>query len=107
MSSKKSSRTVLGVIKRVSSWENGGVLFMPYSEAPLICPSMISPLKGRKTIRRNSTGNLQPLSFEAEIAGPTINIHNASTMADQTVGGVQYIVNAYAKPDLLNYLQRC
>lgn len=38
---------------------------------------------------------------------PTIDIHNASTMANQTVGGVQYIVNAYAEPDFLNYLERC
>ena len=34
-------------------------LFMPYSEALLILPIMISPLKGRKTIRRNSTTHFQ------------------------------------------------
>ena len=63
MSSKKSSRTALGVMKVESLGENVNVLFMPYSEALLICPRIISPLKGRKTIRRNSTGNLQRLSF--------------------------------------------
>ena len=28
-------------------------------------------------------------------------------MANQTVGGAQYIVKAYAKPDLLYYLKSC
>lgn len=44
---------------------------------------------------------------EAGVPSPTTDIQNASTMANQTVGGVQYIVHAYAKPDLLNYLERC
>lgn len=65
MSSKKSSRTVLDVIKRVLLRENGDVLFMPYTEALLICPRMISPLKGRKTIRRNSTGDFQHFHFRS------------------------------------------
>ena len=41
--------------------EKQGILFMPYADALLICPRMISPLKGRKTIRRNSTEGFQQL----------------------------------------------
>ena len=39
--------------------EKQDILFMPYADALLICPRMISPLKGRKTIRRNSTEDFQ------------------------------------------------
>ena len=57
MSSKKSRRTEceINIVYHRWWWKSGLILFMPNSEALLICPMMISPLNGRKTMRRNST----------------------------------------------------
>lgn len=62
MSSKKSRATAFLVIKKKLlvllirfSLVQTNVLFMPNSEALLIRPSIISPLKGRNTMTRNST----------------------------------------------------
>lgn len=63
MSSKKSRATAFPVIQKKTpctilirpSLVQTNVLFMPNSEALLIRPSIISPLKGRNTITRNST----------------------------------------------------
>ena len=46
------------------------------------------------------------LCRQAGLSPPTIDVHDASTMADQTVGGVQDIMNTYTKADLLNDLER-
>ena len=55
MSSKKSRRTVIYQILQLPPPNLDRILFMPYSEALLILPRIISPLNGRKTMSRNST----------------------------------------------------
>ena len=60
MSSKKSRRTGSRINTNINECLRARlILFMPYSEALLIWPRTISPLNGRKTIRRNSTTKCQ------------------------------------------------
>ena len=68
---------------------------------------MISPLKGRKTINRNSTVLRQQWKYEhiRVKTQPTIDIHYASTVSDQAVGSRQDIVDADTKTDFLYDLQ--
>ena len=75
-----------------------GVLFMPYSEALLICPRMISPLNGRKTMRRNSTRKLQQLVRRTKEVGLPLTF---------TMPVPWPMRPSEAKPDLLDYLERC
>lgn len=44
-------------------------------------------------------------SWNLVIPTPTIYIHNASTMANQTIGGVHYVIKTYAKSNVLNHLE--
>lgn len=87
---------------------------MPYSEALLIRPRMISPLKGRNTIIRNSTEgcqwhfltsglNLVSRSGVRELL--TIYIDDTSAMTNETIRGFQNIIDADAETDFLNHLE--
>lgn len=84
---------------------------MPNSEALLIRPRMISPLKGRNTIIRNSTKGYQPHFFTSRPNLSrvkdflTIDIDDASTMANETIRGFQNIIDTDTETDLLNHLE--
>ena len=64
------SRAVLSSIRPTLIFQNPRKSpFMPWSEALLIWPRIISPSKGRNTIKRNSTGDsLNICSFLADSA---------------------------------------
>jgi hypothetical protein len=80
---------------------------MPCSVQLEILPVMISPLKGRKTRRRNSTDS--PFStcriFCHRIRGAnTIDIDEAVTMTDKSIRYFEKIIHADAQSDLLDNL---
>ena len=77
---------------------------MPNSEALLIWPMIISPLKGRKTIRRNSTSRNQLCNFCSRTFFLTVDIHYTGAMTNKTVRCFQDVVDADAEPYFLDYL---
>lgn len=79
---------------------------MPSSEELLILPWMISPLKGRKTIIRNSTfAHCQTTDLNVgEIDSSTVYIDDPCAVTDQALRSFQDVVEADAEADLLNNL---
>lgn len=81
---------------------------MPFSVQLDILPMIISPLKGRKTTRRNSTGR-PSVNFVAVDGGPfgdcTVNIDETVTMSDESIRDFQKIVHTNAESNLLNHLE--
>jgi hypothetical protein len=80
---------------------------MPRSVHLAILPVMISPLKGRKTRRRNSTVFLNQfiskISNDSKFAS-TINIDEAITMTYEPIRNFEKIIHANAESNLLNNL---
>ena len=80
---------------------------MPASVAPVIRPVMISPLKGRKTINRNSTKiDKRPRYQPVQVVRrePTVDINHARAMSDETVRSGQDVIDTDAETDFLYYL---
>lgn len=106
MSSKKSSRTILGVTK--TSLIVRGLECTPHAIFRSATNLSENDLSLERTKDDDTKFDWKPLTYESwkpGIPAPTIYIHNTSTMADQTIGGVHYVVKTYAKPDILNHLE--
>lgn len=68
---------------------------MPCSVPLAIFPITISPLKGRKTIIRNLTGRSGGDSTR-ELKLPTIDVDKTGPVADQTIRGLEEVIEADA-----------
>lgn len=70
----------------------------------MILPAKISPLKGLKTIIRNSTVSNQRKGNKPRGPVRTVYIHISSSMSNQPIRSFEEIVHADAKPNFLDNL---
>jgi len=88
------------------------VLRMPVGEESTILPSRISPLKGLKTMIRNSTSIGRLIDgfrrydpcLDCNGILHTINIHKPIKIPNQPIRSTEKVVKADTQADLLNYL---
>lgn len=68
---------------------------------------MISPLKGRKTINRNSTKiGKRPRCHSVQLLDPepTVDVNHAGAMSDEAVRSGQDVIDTDAETNFLDYL---
>lgn len=73
-------------VKVLTKYFQRHILLMPFSVPLEILPSMISPLKGRKTIRRNFTSmELAMFKQRGNQFQLAVHINQSSAMANQPI----------------------